>query len=132
MVWYEIAIAAFGAIGGFAGLAAFIKSFLTLSEDKENKVLKNEHLELENLKGFIDIANNNYDRLDKQFHEYKEEVNSRIAFFKKKFEKLEQEKEMLDAATLQANRCVYPPTVDDCPVIKYLKTSQCEGCKHNV
>lgn len=130
MVWYEIVVTLLGSLGGLAGITAFIKSFLTVKQDREEKEIHNEGAEIQNLKEFIAIANNNYDRLDKQFHDYKKEVDERIAFFKAKFDKLEQERNTLDIATMQANRCPFPPSLEDCPVIKYLKSSPCEECKH--
>lgn len=130
MVWYEIVVTLLGAFGGLAGVAAFIKSFLTIRQDRQSKEIDNEHAEIANLKEFITIANENYDRLKTEFKEYKDEVDSRIAFFKQKFDKMEQEKELMEAANMQANRCPFPPSLDDCPVIKYLKHQPCEGCKH--
>ncbi len=130
MVWYEIVVALLGAFGGLAGVAAFIKSFWMLKPEKDSKEISNEHAEIANLREFISIANENYDRLKTEFKEYKEEVDGRIAFFKQKFDKMEQEKELMEAANMQANRCPFPPSLDDCPVIKYLKSSPCEGCKH--
>ena len=105
MVWYEIIVALLGAFGGLAGVAAFIKSFWMLRPDRESKEISNDHAEIENLKEFIKIANENYDRLSKEFQEYHRKVDTRITFFKEKFEKMEQEKEMLDIATMQAYRC---------------------------
>lgn len=130
MVWYEIVVTLLGAFGGLAGVAAFIKSFWMLKPEKNSKEISNEHAEIANLREFISIANENYDRLKTEFKEYKEEVDGRIAFFKQKFDKMEQEKELMEAANMQANRCPFPPSLDDCPVIKYLKSSPCEGCKH--
>lgn len=130
MVWYEIVVTLLGAFGGLAGVAAFIKSFLTIRQDRQSKEIDNEHAEIANLKEFITIANENYDRLKTEFKEYKDEVDSRIAFFKQKFDKMEQEKELMEAANMQANRCPFPPSLDDCPVIKYLKHQPCDGCKH--
>ena len=131
MVWYEIVVALLGAFGGLAGVAAFIKSFFMLGVDKDAKGIKNEHAEIENLKEFIKIANDNYDRLSKQFDDYHAKVDKRITFFKEKFDKLEQEKEILDIATLQAYRCNIPPELMDCPVLKLLKEAQsCANCKH--
>lgn len=130
MVWYEIVVTLLGAFGGLAGVAAFIKSFLTIKQDRQSKEIDNEHAEIANLKEFIAIANENYDRLKTEFKEYKDEVDSRIAFFKQKFDKMEQEKELMEAANMQANRCPFPPSLDDCPVIKYLKHQPCDGCKH--
>lgn len=130
MVWYEIVVTLLGAFGGLAGVAAFIKSFWMLKPEKNSKEISNEHAEIANLREFIAIANENYDRLKTEFKEYKDEVDGRIAFFKQKFDKMEQEKELMEAANMQANRCPFPPSLDDCPVIKYLKSSPCEGCKH--
>lgn len=130
MVWYEIVVTLLGGFGGLAGVAAFIKSFWMLRPDKESKEISNEHAEIANLREFITIANENYDRLKTEFKEYKDEVDSRIAFFKQKFDKMEQEKELMEAANMQANRCPFPPSLEDCPVIKYLKSAPCNGCKH--
>ena len=130
MVWYEIIVALLGAFGGLAGVAAFIKSFWMLRPDKESKEISNEHAEIANLREFITIANENYDRLKAEFKEYKDDVDTRITFFKQKFDKMEQEKALMEAANMQANRCPFPPNLEDCPVIKYLKSSPCDGCKH--
>ena len=86
MVWYEIVIALLGAFGGLAGVAAFIKSFWMLRPDKEAKEISNDHAEIENLKEFIKIANQNYDRLAQQFDNYHKEVDKRITFFKERFD----------------------------------------------
>lgn len=132
MVWYEIVVTLLGAFGGLAGVTAFIRSFWMLKPEKNSKEISNEHAEIANLREFIAIANENYDRLKTEFKEYKDEVDGRIAFFKQKFDKMEQEKELMEAANMQANRCPFPPSLDDCPVIKYLKSSPCEGCKHAI
>jgi hypothetical protein len=86
MVWYEIVVTLLGSLGGLAGVAAFIKSFWMLRPDKEAKEINNEHAEIENLKEFIKIANDNYDRLAVQFDNYHKEVDKRITFFKEKFD----------------------------------------------
>ena len=75
MIWYEIIVYLLGGFGGLAGVAAFIKSFWMLKPDKVSKEISNEHAEIENLKQFIAIANENYDRLSKQFNEYHERVD---------------------------------------------------------
>lgn len=128
MVWYEILIAILGSVGGLAGIGAFLKSVLTVKQDREGKDIQNEGSEIENLRTLIGILNDSYDRLNTQFHEYKQEVDERIAFFKNKFDKMEQEKQVAEAANMQANRCPYPPTLDDCPVFQYLKEHSCPGC----
>ena len=129
MVWYEIVVTLLGSLGGLAGVAAFIKSFWMLRPDKEAKEINNQHAEIENLKAFIDIANQNYDRLSQQFDKYHQQVDARITFFKDKFDKMEQEKNALEIATMQAYRCQFPPELNDCPVVKILKATQsCQGC----
>lgn len=131
MVWYEIVVALLGAFGGLAGVAAFIKSFWMLRPDRESKEISNDSAEIENLKQFIKIANENYDRLSTEFKDYHKKVDDRITFFKEKFDRLEQEKEALDIATMQAYRCKFPPELMDCPVLKLLKEAQsCANCKH--
>ena len=130
MVWYEIVVTLLGAFGGLAGVAAFIKSFWMLRPDKEAKEISNDHAEIANLREVITIANENYDRLKTEFKEYKDDVDARIIFFKQKFDKMEQEKELMEAANMQANRCPFPPKLEDCPVIKYLKSAPCNSCKH--
>ena len=67
MVWYEIVVALLGAFGGLAGVAAFIKSFWMLKPEKNSKEISNEHAEIANLREFISIANENYDRLKTEF-----------------------------------------------------------------
>jgi hypothetical protein len=132
MVWYEIVVTLLGGFGGLAGVAAFIKSFWMLRPDKESKEISNEHAEIANLREFITIANENYDRLKNEFIEYKKDVDVRIAFFKEKFEKLEQENAVFNMATMQANRCKFPPTLDDCPVWQFLQsTSKCQTCREH-
>ena len=131
MVWYEIVVALLGAFGGLAGVAAFVKSFWMLRPDKESKEISNDRAEIENLREFIKIANENYDRLSTEFRDYHKKVDDRITFFKEKFDRLEQEKEALDIATMQAYRCKFPPELMDCPVLKLLKEAQsCANCKH--
>lgn len=100
-----------------------------LKPEKNSKEISNEHAEIANLREFITIANENYDRLKTEFKEYKNEVDERIAFFKMKFDKMERENEALNIATMQANRCKFPPKLEDCPVIQFLKaTSKCSTC----
>ena len=109
MVWYEIVVTLLGAFGGLAGVAAFIKSFWMLKPEKNSKEISNEHAEIANLREFIAIANENYDRLKTEFKEYKEEVDGRIAFFKQKFDKMEQEKELMEAATCKRTDVLFLP-----------------------
>ena len=120
MVWYEIIIALLGAFGGLAGVAAFIKSFWMLKPEKNSKEISNEHAEIANLREFIAIANENYDRLKTEFKEYKDEVDGRIAFFKQKFDKMEQQKELMEAANMQANRCPFPPSLKEISPYNFL------------
>lgn len=125
MMWYEILIGILGAVGGLAGVGAFIKAFFFVKQDREAKTI-------DNLIKVIDKVKEGYEELEREFHNYKVEVDKRVAFFKDKFDKLEEERDNFYKATMEANRCTLPATIDDCPVVKYLKhLNNCENCEHN-
>lgn len=122
-MWYEIVIGIFGAVGGLAGISAFVKSFFFVKQDKEAKTI-------DNLKEIIAEVREDYKTLKTEFHDYKAEVDERVTMFKKKFEEIEEERDNFYKATMEANRCTLPVTIEDCPVIKYLnRLAQCEKCK---
>ncbi len=125
MMWYEIVVGILGAVGGLAGIGAFIKGFFFVRQDGEAKTI-------DNLIKIIDEVKKEYKELKVEFHNYKVEVDKRVAFFKDKFDKLEEERDNFYKATMEANRCTLPATIDDCPVVKYLKhLNNCENCEHN-
>lgn len=124
-MWYEIVIGILGAVGGLAGISAFIKSFFFVRQDGEHKTI-------DNLTEIIKEVRVNYNELKVEFNAYKKEVDARVAFFKDKFDKLEEERNNFYKATMEANRCKLPATIDDCPVVKYLSNLEaCNDCKQN-
>lgn len=51
MEWHEILIGILGAVGGLAGVGAFVKSFFFVKQDGEAKTIDNtdvQHLSIEN------------------------------------------------------------------------------------
>ena len=124
MMWYEILIGILGAVGGLAGIGAFIKGFFFVRQDGEAKTI-------ENLTEIIKEVRVNYNELKAEFNEYKKEVDARVTFFKDKFDNLEEERDNFYKATMEANRCKLPATIEDCPVVKFLANLEaCKECKH--
>lgn len=125
MEWYDILIGILGAVGGLAGVGAFVKSFFFVKQDGEAKTI-------DNLKDIITEVREDYKSLKTEFKDYKVEVDERVAFFKKKFDEIEVEREKFYKAAMEANRCKLPTTIDDCPVVKYLSNFEaCNDCKQN-
>lgn len=130
LTWYEIVIGLLGAVGGSAGVAAFIKAFLYTKQERESKEITNENSQIANLHAIIEENRNEYKELKKEFKEYKEEVDIRVSMFKGKFELLENKYEQLRQAVFEAYRCQLPATIDQCPVVQALKQIQtCEECQ---
>ena len=122
-MWYDIVIGILGAVGGLAGISAFIKSFFFVRQDGEHKTI-------ENLTEIIKEVRVNYNELKGELNSYKKEVDARVALFKDKFDKLEEERNNFYKATMEANRCKLPATINDCPVVKYLNNFEtCNDCK---
>lgn len=125
MMWYEIVIGIFGALGGLAGIGAFIKAFFFVKQDKEAKTI-------DNLIKIINELKDEYKELKEEFHDYKVEVDKRVTFFKEKFDEIERERDNFKKATMEANRCTLPTTIEDCPVVKFLTNLEaCQDCKKN-
>lgn len=142
MVWYDVVIglaAALGSIGGIAGVVTAIKSFMYTKQERQGKELNNKSTELDNksteidnlLKIITEIRSEN-SALREELHDYKEEVNGYVADFKARFAAMEQDRDNFKMATMEAYRCKLPATLDDCPVVRHLKSTQiCTSCEHN-
>lgn len=116
-------IAILSAAGGLAGVTAFIKAFFFVRQDGEAKTI-------DNLKSIIEEVREQNAIIKEDFRQYRKDIDERVAFFKQKFAKLEEERNHLYNATSEASRCTYPPTIEDCPVIKHLRNAElCETCK---
>ena len=115
MTTTEIIVTILGALGGLGGISAFIKSFFFVKQDGDSKMRKN------------------HNDLNDEFKSYKKEINERVAFFKEKFDEIEKERDNFKLATMEANRCTLPATINDCPVVKFLKhlNQECTECSHN-
>lgn len=130
MEWYKILIEVVLGLGGLAGIGAFIKIFLFVKQDKKSKEIENRGSEIENLHKIIGDYRDELEWFKKDFKDYKEDVDKRIAFFKGQYQHLELRIDILNQAVSEAYRCTLPATIDDCPVIKSLKQSKkCEECR---
>ena len=137
MEWYEILIYVVGGLGGLAGIGAFIKIFLFLKQDKKSKDIENEGKKVENEEKKVENQHNvvqDYQMLlnwlQDYIKEYKHEVDNKVAEVKIEVVGMRNEIDALKRVSSEAYRCSYPPTLEDCPVIKAMKASkQCEECR---
>ena len=130
MEWYKVLIEVVLGLGGLAGIGAFIKIFMFAKQDKASKNIENKGNEIENLHKIIGDYREELEWFKKEFKEYKEDVDARVAMFKGKFAVLEDDVDHLKRVVSEAYRCTYPPTLDECPVIKAMKASKkCEECR---
>ena len=126
MTTTEIIVTILGALGGLGGISAFIKSFFFVKQDGDSKTISN-------LVSIIEEMRKNHNDLNDEFKSYKKEINERVSFFKEKFDEIEKERDNFKLATMEANRCTLPATINDCPVVKFLKhlNQECTECSHN-
>ena len=130
MEWYKILIEVILGLGGLAGIGAFIKVFMFAKQERASKNIENKGNEIDNLHKIISDYRDELTWFKKEFKEYKEEVDGRVVMFKNKFAAIEGEVDSLKRVVSEAYRCAYPPTLDDCPVIKAMKESKkCEECR---
>ena len=128
MEWYDILISAVATLGGVSG-------FISVYKAKPEKT----SIEVQNMQGMLDEAQEMYDdarketkELREEFSKYKEENMQYVAEFKKRFAKIEDRLEKTERAVYQAYRCPFPPKVADCPVLKEYEKGNCSECKANV
>lgn len=126
MTTTEIIVTILGALGGLGGISAFIKSFFFVKQDGDSKTISN-------LVSIIEEMRKNHNDLNDEFKSYKKEINERVAFFKEKFDEIEKERDNFKLATMEANRCKLPVTINDCPVVQFLQhlNQECHDCSHN-
>ena len=130
MEWYKILVEVVLGLGGLAGIGAFIKVFLFAKQERKSKEIDNRSSEIANLHSIIEDYRGELEWFKKEFKEYKEDVDARVAMFKGKFAVLEDDVDHLKRVVSEAYRCTYPPTLDECPVIKAMKASKkCEECR---
>ena len=124
MEWYDILISAVATLGGVGG-------FVSVYKAKPEKT----SIEVKNMQSMLDEAHEMYDdarketkELRDEFSKYKEENMQYVAEFKARFAKIEDRLEKTELAVYQGYRCPVPPKIDDCPVLKEYKKSNCDEC----
>lgn len=131
MEWYEIVISAVATLGGVGG-------FISIYKAKPEKT----SIEVQNMKEMLDASHKMYDEMkaekeeeQKDFKAYKDENMKYVSEFKERFRKLEDRLDKaesfvftLKSAIYRGYRCPYPPSVEDCPIIKAYKGEVCEEC----
>ena len=131
MEWYNILAIVVGAFGGTAGLISLYKA-------KPEKT----SIEVQNMKEMLDASHKMYNEMkaekeeeQKDFKAYKEENMKYISEFKERFRKLEDRLDKaenfvftLKSAIYRGYRCPYPPSIEDCPIIKAYKGEGCDEC----
>lgn len=134
MEWYNILTIVVGAFGGTAGLISLYKA-------KPEKT----SIEVQNMKEMLGEAHKMFDKMKEEkeaeheaFEEYKKNNMEYVAEFKERFQKVEKRLDnaeqfvfTLKSAIYRGYRCPFPPTVEDCPIIKAYKGEGCEECMSN-
>ena len=122
MEWYEIALGVLAAFGGTAGLISIYKA----------KMLGEAHKMFDKMKEEKEAEH-------KEFEEYKKNNMEYVAEFKERFQKVEDRLDKaeqfvftLKSAIYRGYRCPYPPSIDDCPIIRAYKGEGCEECEANL
>lgn len=132
MEWYNILAIVLGAFGGVGGFVALYKA-------KPEKT----SIEVQNMKEMLDEAHKMFNAMKeeknaehKEFEEYKKTNMTYISEFKERFKQVEERLDKaeefvftLKSAIYRGYRCPYPPSVEDCPIIKAYKGEGCEDCE---
>lgn len=120
MDWINILLTAFAGIGGISG-------FYSIYTAKSNK----NTIDISNYHQLLEDERQERQLLKKDFEDYKESVNSRVAEVKKEIAEMKDRNDKMRMAIHSAYRCTFPNSVDDCPVISTLNKLECRGCQHN-
>ena len=132
MEWYNILAIVLGAFGGVGGFVALYKA-------KPEKT----SIEVQNMTEMLDEAHKMFNTMKeekeaehKDFEEYKKNNMAYVAEFKERFQKVEDRLDKaeqfvftLKSAIYRGYRCPYPPSVEDCPIIKAYKGEGCDECE---
>lgn len=118
MEWYEIIGAIVGVFGGGAGLISIYHARV-----------KKDTIEISNFHSLIEEERREREILRKEYHEYKVDVNNKVAEVKKEVEAIKEERNNFLMAIYQGFRCPLPETTEKCPVIKAFKEcGLCDAC----
>lgn len=132
MEWYEILISAVATLGGVGG-------FVSIYKAKPEKT----SIEVQNMKEMLGEAHKMFDKMKEEkeaeheaFEEYKKNNMEYVTEFKERFQKVEDRLDKaehfvftLKSAIYRGYRCPYPPSVEDCPIIKAYKGEVCDECE---
>lgn len=122
MEWHEVgtwAVGVFGGIGGISGVISWYNA-------KSNK----DTIDINNFHSLIEEERRERELLRKEYYQYKEEVNKKIASVKREFDALKEENQKKERAILQAYRCPLPKKLLDCPVIRmFQEECSCGECE---
>lgn len=137
MEWIEYFKEIVLALGGLAGIAAFIKAFIFTKQEKKSKEIENEGKEINNEGSQIENEHKiveDYQALvnwlKDSFSEYKQEVDTRVGAVKIEVDGMKKKIDNLEKVISEAYHCPYPPSFKDCPVVKALETNKkCEECR---
>ena len=118
MEWYNILVLILGGFGGITGV-------ISLYHAKSNK----DTIDIKNLHSIIEEERKERENLTKEYYQYRQFVDQKVASVKKNFEELKAENKKMIKAIYQAYRCTLPEKLHDCPVIKTFEDScRCEDC----
>ena len=118
MEWYNILVLLLGGFGGISGV-------ISLYHAKSNK----DTIDIKNLHSIIEEERKERENLTKEYYQYRQFVDQKVASVKKDFEELKAENKKMIKAIYQAYRCTLPEKLHDCPVIKTFEDScRCEEC----
>lgn len=135
MEWYNILTIVLGAFGGVGGFVALYKA-------KPEKT----SIEVQNMKEMLGEAHKMFDKMKEEkeaeheaFEEYKRNNMEYVAEFKERFQKVEERLDKaeqfvftLKSAIYRGYRCPYPPSIEDCPIIRAYKGEGCDECASHI
>ena len=132
MEWYNILAIVVGAFGGTAGLISLYKA----KPERTSIEVKNMTEMLDEAHKMFNTMKEEKEAEHKEFDEYKKNNMAYVAEFKERFQKVEDRLDKaeqfvftLKSAIYRGYRCPYPPSVEDCPIIKAYKGEGCEECE---
>ena len=120
MNWTQVIVA----IIGTGILTTIVNAIISRKE----RASKNTSLDLQNLKGLIDLLTEKIAELEGKMKSDREETHSYITGLRTEVLTLRQQRDADTKAMLQAYRCKYPDDIKDCPVIKAQAENTCSGC----
>lgn len=120
MDWTQVIVA----IIGTGILTTVVNAIISRKE----RASKTTGLELQNLKGLIDMLTEKISELETKQKSDREESHKYIGVLREEILDLRRQRDADAKAMLQAYRCKYPEDIKDCPVIKAQAENTCSGC----